>query len=83
MRITDQRCPDSGCELCGLPHNTHDLIQAMKDGVAIRIADLEAEIERLRTALESVMVETNFISLQAARSYISEILDASRRRGGR
>ncbi len=36
------------------------------------VADIE--IERLQKALRAVLVETNFISLQAARSYIREVL---------
>ena len=39
------------------------------------INDTQAEVERLREALSNVLVETNFISLQAARSYISEVLE--------
>ena len=48
---------------------------AMKAGVAVRIAELEGERDRLQEALRNVLVETNFISLQAARSYIKEVLE--------
>ena len=54
-----------------------DLVDAMKEGVSQRIADLEKpndDADRLRKALQEILVETNFISLQAARSYIREVL---------
>jgi hypothetical protein len=28
MTISDQRCPSSGCELCGLPHDAKELLDA-------------------------------------------------------
>lgn len=54
-----------------------DLVDAMKEGVSERIAELEKPDDsgRLRHAMEQILVETNFISLQAARSYIREVLD--------
>ena len=47
------------------------------DAVA-RLNEQHAAIERLRMALSEVLVETNFISLQAARSYIREVLEDNR-----
>lgn len=54
-----------------------DLVDAMKEGVSQRIAELEKpdDSDRLREALQAILVETNFISLQAARSYIRDVLD--------
>ena len=54
--ITDCKAPDDGCcELCGLPQNTRDLIEAMKEGVAIRIAGLEAEVKRLQAIVDTLL----------------------------
>jgi len=39
------------------------------------ILELEEKNARLTEALQNVLVETNFISLQAARSYIQEVLE--------
>lgn len=61
----------------------------MSDGEYIRWLESErrklyAENERLREALAAVLVETNFISLQAARSYITEVLaEAAEAAGGK
>ena len=51
-----------------------------RDGrnVVAKLNEQHAEIERLRKALAEVLVETNFISLQAARSYIAEVLEEVR-----
>ena len=49
MTIKDCRCPQSGCELCGLPDDTGE-----------RLRQLEAEVKRLQGAWDAFGAHSNW-----------------------
>lgn len=57
----------------GATGDTYRIIDAVPT-LLDRLAAQAGEIERLRTALQAILVPTNFISLCATRDYVSEIL---------